>query len=153
MQPPDKPNDLRLDMQLCFPMYAATHKLIKLYYPALKELGLTYPQYLVMLVLWENNGQMITEIGRTLRLDTGTLTPLIRRLENMQLVERHTPADDRRRSVILLTKQGRALYDKARYLPLSLGEFGKDVGCNHADILKLRDEINELLAKMDQIES
>ncbi|MBI1309303.1 MAG: MarR family transcriptional regulator [Proteobacteria bacterium] len=148
---PQAPNNLKLEDQLCFPLYAATHALIKLYYPFLRRLKLTYPQYLVMLALWQNNGLMVTDIGRLLRLDTGTLTPLLKRLEAMKLVERHRPQDDKRRVVIFLTKKGAALHEEAKYEKLPLLGEEEVVGCADKDLAQLRKDIYRLLDRIDRI--
>jgi MarR family transcriptional regulator, organic hydroperoxide resistance regulator len=150
-QPITTTNNLALGAQLCFPLYAATNMLIKLYGPYLNVLGLTYSQFLVMLTLWEKNGQMVTEIGRTLRLDTGTLTPLLKRLEGMGLVERYRPADDKRRVLILLTKEGEALQQKALHTQLPVLTQHEVPGCTDADLPGLRDMLYTLLHRMDKI--
>jgi DNA-binding MarR family transcriptional regulator len=99
----------RLDDQLCFALYAATNAIQRTYAPLLKALGLTYLQYLVLLVLWEHDGQRVGDIGRALYLDSGTLTPLLRRLERRGLVDRRRDAADEREVRIVLTSDGRGL--------------------------------------------
>src|SRR3954463_1874064 len=102
--PPSTPNPaLLLDNQLCFALYSASLAMTKLYKPLLDELGLTYPQYLVMLVLWEGDGRTVSELGERLSLDSGTLTPLLKRLEAAQLVSRIRDTEDERRVHIMLT--------------------------------------------------
>lgn len=108
---------LQLDNQLCFKLYAASRAVIRAYKPMLDALGLTYPQYLVMLVLWERDGLTVSEIGEQLTLDSGTLTPLLKRLEGANLLERVRDAQDERRVRITLTPQGRALRDAAEKIP------------------------------------
>ncbi|OWK28302.1 organic hydroperoxide resistance transcriptional regulator [Sphingomonas mucosissima] len=108
---------LRLEWQLCFPLYAASNLLTRLYRPALDDLGLTYPQYLVMLVLWETDGQSVSQIGRRLHLDSGTLTPLLKRMETNGLVARRRDIEDERRVLITLTKEGDALRTAALRVP------------------------------------
>ena len=100
---------LLLDNQLCFALYSASLAMTKLYKPWLDELGLTYPQYLVMLVLWERDGLAVGELGERLRLDSGTLTPLLKRLEAAGLVSRLRATHDERRVHITLTPAGRKL--------------------------------------------
>lgn len=108
---------LRLDDQLCFALYAATNRVVRAYRPLLGELGLTYPQYLVMLVLWEGDQLMVSELGERLYLDSGTLTPLLKRLESAGLLTRLRDAQDERRVRIALTDAGRALRSAAEKIP------------------------------------
>jgi MarR family transcriptional regulator, organic hydroperoxide resistance regulator len=108
---------LQLDNQLCFALYSASLAMTKLYKPLLDELGLTYPQYLAMLVLWEHDGLMVSEIGERLYLDSGTLTPLLKRLEASGLISRIRAVEDERRVHITLTTAGRKLKAKAAKIP------------------------------------
>jgi len=111
---------LLLDRQVCFPLYAATNLLNRLYGPVLGELGLTYPQYLVMLVLWEHEVQTVGALGARLYLDSGTLTPLLKRMEAARLVVRARDSKDERRVLVTLTDQGRALRDRAVNVPMTM---------------------------------
>ena len=104
---------LLLDNQLCYALYAAAHRMTKSYRPMLERMGLTYPQYLVLLVLWEADGITVSEIGRRLRLDSGTLTPVLKRLETSGLLNRSRRQSDEREVEIALTDQGRALRSEA----------------------------------------
>ncbi|MBA9066299.1 DNA-binding MarR family transcriptional regulator [Methylobacterium sp. RAS18] len=104
---------LLLDNQLCYALYAAAHRMTKSYRPMLERMGLTYPQYLVLLVLWESDGVTVSEIGRRLRLDSGTLTPVLKRLETSGLLNRNRRQSDEREVEIALTDQGRALRSEA----------------------------------------
>src|SRR6201992_2917698 len=108
---------LRLDNQICFAIYSAAHAFNRVYKPLLDQLGLTYPQYLVMLVLWERDGIPLKDIGERLFLDSGTLTPLLKRLEAAQLLKRTRSQEDERQVLIALTAQGQALKEKARAVP------------------------------------
>ncbi|MEO8673924.1 MAG: MarR family transcriptional regulator [Tahibacter sp.] len=108
---------LQLSRQLCFPLYAAGNLLGRLYRPLLDAIGLTYPQYLVMLALWERDARSVGELGETLFLDSGTLSPLLKRLEQAGLVQRRRAIDDERRVVVALTAQGLALRDRAADVP------------------------------------
>jgi DNA-binding MarR family transcriptional regulator len=108
---------LLLDNQLCFALYSTSLAMTKLYKPLLEELGLTYPQYLAMLVLWERDGLMVSELGERLYLDSGTLTPLLKRLEAAGLIARVRAVDDERRVHITLTAAGRKLKAKAARIP------------------------------------
>ncbi len=110
-------SQLDLDRQLCFSLYRASRAVTRAYRPVLTELGLTYPQYLVMLVLWETEGPLgVGEVGERLGLDSGTLTPLLRRMEQAGLLTRSRGEDERRR-LIALTAQGRSLEDRAARVP------------------------------------
>jgi DNA-binding MarR family transcriptional regulator len=108
---------LQLDNQLCFAVYSTSLAMTKLYKPLLDELGLTYPQYLAMLVLWEKDGLMVSELGERLYLDSGTLTPLLKRLEASGLVSRLRDVADERRVHITLTPAGRKLKALAAKIP------------------------------------
>ena len=108
---------LLLDNQLCFALYSASLAMTRLYKPLLDDLGLTYPQYIAMLVLWERDGLMVSELGERLSLDSGTLTPLLKRLEALGLVARIRDMQDERRVHITLTAAGRKLKTRAATIP------------------------------------
>jgi len=112
---------LLLDNQLCFAMYSASLAMTKAYKKILAPLEITYPQYLVMMVLWEQDQIIVSELGARLFLDSGTLTPLLKRMEAMGLLRRARDAGDERRVVVSLTEAGRALREKARAVPLQMG--------------------------------
>lgn len=120
---------LKLENQICFPIYAAARLITREYQPMLDELGLTYPQYLALLVLWERDSLSVNEIGRKLLLNTNTVTPLLKRMEAQGLVARRRSADDERRVIVSLTPQGRALQEQASAIPAKLvaGLNGDDV--------------------------
>jgi DNA-binding MarR family transcriptional regulator len=111
---------LKLDRQLCFALYSASLAMTKFYKPLLEPLGLTYPQYLVMLVLWEADGLTVGQVGERLLLDSGTLTPLLKRLEAQGLVQRLRDAEDERRVLLQLTSAGRTLRARALAVPEAL---------------------------------
>jgi DNA-binding MarR family transcriptional regulator len=122
--PPSKPPQagaaidvLALENQFCFALYSASHAMTKTYKPLLDRLGLTYPQYLVMLVLWEQDGVLVKDIGARLFLDSGTLTPLLKRLEASGLLERNRDPHDERQVRISLSEAGRALRSQAQAIP------------------------------------
>ncbi|MBT2320903.1 MarR family transcriptional regulator [Variovorax paradoxus] len=117
---PSADDMLRLDNQLCFAVYSASLAMTKLYKPLLDKLKLTYPQYLVMLVLWERDGLMVSELGERLSLDSGTLTPLLKRLEANGLVARIRDVADERRVHVSLTAAGRRLKTRAAAVPACL---------------------------------
>ena len=111
---------LKLKNQLCFPLYAASRNVIQLYTPILKELDLTYTQYLVFLVLWEKDGIPVGEIGEKLMLDNGTLSPLLKKMQQIGYIEKERSAEDDRVVVITLTEKGRDLMEKAKDVPLKV---------------------------------
>ena len=108
---------LKLSNQLCFPLYAAARNVTGLYTPCLRPLGLTYTQYIVFLVLWEKDALTVGEIGERLMLDNGTLSPLLKKMEQAGYVERRRSQEDERVVVITLTEAGRALQEKAKDIP------------------------------------
>jgi len=125
---------LALDKQLCFALYSASLAMTKVYKPLLAPLGLTYPQYLVMLALWEGDGQTVSELGDKLALDSGTLTPLLKRLEAQGQLSRERDAQDERRVIVRLTPAGRRLKVQARRVPQ---EIGRACGCELSEIVDL----------------
>lgn len=112
----------RLDRQVCFALYSASRAATAVYRPVLEDLGLTYPQYLVMLVLWESEPKGVKELGMELGLDSGTLSPLLKRLEGMGLVERRRSGEDERRVAVHLTPAGRSLSSRASGIPRHLAD-------------------------------
>jgi DNA-binding MarR family transcriptional regulator len=141
----DRRLSLRLDDQLCFALYSATNALKKVYRPALSRLGLTYPQYLVMMVLWEKDGQMVSEIGERLFLDSATLTPLLKRMEGMELIERVRSRDDERQVLVSLTAKGKALESEADIAPTTAFHA---TGCTPEELVALRDRLKELRSSL-----
>ena len=113
---------LKLENQLCFPLYTASRLVVRSYTPLLKQLGITYPQYLVMLVLWEHKTLAVTQITKFLLLDTSTLTPLLKRLEKMNLIWRKRSETDERVVMIGLTEKGEKLQQEASLIPSQLVE-------------------------------
>ncbi len=136
---------LLLDNQLCFALYSASLAMTKLYKPLLAELGLTYPQYLVMLVLWERDGLMVSELGERLFLDSGTLTPLLKRLEAAGLIARIRALDDERRVHVTLTVAGRKLKTRAAKVPASIVQA---VQCPLPDIVSLTRQVQALRQRL-----
>ena len=114
---------LKLENQLCFPLYAASREVIKLYKPFLDELDLTYTQYIAMLLLWENESMTVKEIGDCLFLDSGTLTPLLKKLEAKGMITRTRSTKDERNLNVTTTKAGKALHDKALHSPFEMGKY------------------------------
>ena len=114
---------LKLEDQLCFPLYAASREVIKLYKPFLDELDLTYTQYIAMLLLWEHKTMTVKEMGDRLFLDSGTLTPLLKKLEAKGMITRARSTKDERNLNITATKAGKALHDKALHIPVEMGKY------------------------------
>ena len=142
---------LQLDDQLCFALYSASRAVTRAYAPLLQPLGLTYPQYLVLLVLWQRDGASVKQLGERLALDSGTLTPLLQRLESQGLVERRRGDDDERVVRIHLTAAGRALRSKARKIPMDLAcRAGYDLASPGSvrDLARLRDELTALARRL-----
>ncbi|MGM0920173.1 MAG: MarR family winged helix-turn-helix transcriptional regulator [Bacillota bacterium] len=141
-------NPLSLEQQLCFSIYACSREMTKLYRPILQELDLTYPQYLVMLVLWEHKKLSVKDLGKELLLDSGTLTPLLKRLEEAGLVERIRSKADERKVEISLTAQGQNLKEEAHRVP----EFMlKTSGLSREDFGRLNQEFRSLLKKLTSL--
>jgi MarR family transcriptional regulator, organic hydroperoxide resistance regulator len=138
---------LLLDNQLCFALYSASLAMTKVYKPLLDELGLTYPQYVAMLALWERDGVSVSELGERLRLDSGTLTPLLKRLEAAGLIVRLRAVEDERRVHITLTAAGRRLRAKAEKVPSCVLEAS---GCSVSDLVQLTHQIQQLRDRLSR---
>ena len=133
--------NLRLSRQLCFAVYSAAHAFNRVYKPILEPLGLTYPQYLVMLVLWEQDGLTVKEIGQQLHLDSGTLTPVLKRLQALGYVQRSRDLPDERQVRVTLTEKGRAIREQAQ---AGRQEVVCALGLAEAQIQVLKREIDRL---------
>lgn len=144
----DKYECLKLSNQLCFPLYAVAKEIVKKYKPYLDEMDLTYTQYIAMLVLWENKSMGVKELGRHLYLDSGTLTPLLKKLENKGYITRERSKEDERNLIISITKEGEALKDKAVTVPAKVG---KCVCMDAEDAIKLRDQLYGILEEITDI--
>ncbi|MET8232479.1 MarR family transcriptional regulator [Micromonospora sp. NPDC005298] len=136
-------DDLVLRRQVCFALYAASRALTDVYRPILDEFGLTYPQYLVLLVLWErpDDAPTVSELGAELRLDSGTLSPLLKRMEGAGLVVRQRSTRDERRVEVGLTEQGRALRQRMDDVPLRIA---RATGLGIAELVTLRDTLTRV---------
>jgi len=141
---------LQLDRQLCFALYSSSLAMTKLYKPLLAPLGLTYPQYLVMLVLWEADGVSVSQLGQRLSLDSGTLTPLLKRLEALGHVERRRASDDERRVDLFLTPAGRKLRAQALDIPEQLACAS---ACELDELVTLTQRLHELRAQFAKASS
>jgi MarR family transcriptional regulator, organic hydroperoxide resistance regulator len=136
---------LLLGNQICFAVYSTAHAFNRFYKPLLDKLGLTYPQYLVMMVLWEQDGVPLKDIGEKLFLDSGTLTPLLKRMEAADLIKRTRSTQDERQVLIALTPHGHALRDKARAVPQAMLASS---ACSVGELFEMK---NELVALRDKL--
>ena len=141
------PPILWLDNQVCFALYSTSLAMTKLYKPLLDRIGLTYPQYLVMLVLWEQDGVTVSELGERLFLDSGTLTPLLKRLEAQGQIARLRDVQDERRVRITLTAEGRALRDQAEAIPQCVLQSSQ---CSIAELTALTTELKQLRDRLSE---
>jgi DNA-binding MarR family transcriptional regulator len=137
---------LKLDNQLCFALYSASRAMTAAYRPLLDAVGLTYPQYLAMLVLWEHESASVGRLGELLRLDSGTLSPLLKRLEAMGHIARARSAEDERAVLVSLTQAGRALKAKAQAFPVAIG---CSSGLAMNEMTALRETLKRLVADLD----
>ncbi|SMG51893.1 DNA-binding transcriptional regulator, MarR family [Marivirga sericea] len=135
---------LKLETQICFPVYALSREITSLYRPLLNKLGITYPQYLVLLVLWEWEQQSVNQLGQKLHLDNGTLTPLLKRMEQKKLINRVRSTEDERVVLISLTDLGKSLEEKARSTPEQLV---KALDARIEDLQELKSVVNKILQK------
>lgn len=140
------PHPPRLDEQVCFPLYAASRLVIRLYQPLLEPLGLTYPQYLVMMLLWEDASLTVSQIGQKIYLDSSTLTPLLKKLEDKALIVRKRRPGDERVVEVSLTKTGKALGLEAIHIPERL--FAR-IGFPPKEALQLRSSLKRLIARLE----
>ena len=138
----DKYAPLRLRSQLCFPLYACSREMIKLYKPWLDEIGLTYTQYITMMVLWEHKSMTVKELGKELFLDSGTLTPLLKKLEDKGLVSRRRSERDERNLIVTITEDGEEMKDRALHIPT---EMAKCVNLPREEVYTLYRMLNQLL--------
>jgi len=138
---------LQLDKQLCFALYSSSLAMTKLYKPLLEPLGLTYPQYLAMLVLWEQDGISVSALGQRLSLDSGTLTPLLKRMESAGLIARRRASDDERRVDVFLTFEGRTLKREALKIPEQIACAS---ACDIDEMVSLTRRLQELRQQLNK---
>ena len=144
-----KDDQLHLSNQFCFPIYSVSRLLTKAYKPYLDELGLTYPQYLVLMVLWENDGLSVNQITEKLLLNTNTLSPLLKRMEKMLLLQRSRCKEDERSVIIRLTSNGKELKNKALAIPEKLSAEILSEDIQMEDMIHLKDTLCELINVLD----
>ena len=138
-------DQLKLGNQLCFPLYAASRLVTRLYQPHLEKLGITYPQYLVLMVLWENNILSVSEIAKKLILNTNTLTPLLKRLEKLGFLKRNRSKEDERKVIVELSEKGKELKEEAVNIPTCLLENFADSDFREEDFQEMKNQINGLI--------
>lgn len=142
----DKYECIKLDNQVCFSLYAASREIIKLYKPVLDKFNLTYTQYIAMLVLWEDEKSTVKDIGKRLHLDSGTLTPLLKKIESMGLIKRYRDVNDDRVVIVELTEKGKLLKDDITEVPR---EMVCKINMPKEELLDLKAKLNNLLRSVE----
>lgn len=145
-----EPEHLALKNQLCFPFYVASRLIIRAYQPLLDELGITYPQYLVLLVLWETNNVTVNDIVEKLFLNTNTVTPLLKRMEEQGLLTRQRSQSDERRVLVALTERGKALKAEADSIPEKLMASLHSEDMSVEDLTMMLSQINKMIEHLAQ---
>ncbi|CAI8940367.1 MarR family winged helix-turn-helix transcriptional regulator [Chryseobacterium sp. IT-36CA2] len=143
----ENPKTPKLENQICFPLYVIAKEITGLYRPFLDELGITYPQYLVMMILWDGDGLTVTHIGEKLYLDSGTLTPLLKRLESKGFISRKRKKEDERVVEVFLDEAGKQLQQKACEIP---GKIQEKLGIQPEELLHLKDTVLKILNKIEK---
>nr|WP_319400653.1 MarR family transcriptional regulator [uncultured Carboxylicivirga sp.] len=138
-------DQLKLENQLCFPVYAASRLITREYQPYLDELEITYPQYLVLMILWENDGMPVNDIAKKLILNTNTITPLLKRMEKQGLVNRERSSEDERKVIIKLTQKGNELKDKAVKIPERLATHLLEGPMSVEELIRLKDDLGKII--------
>ncbi len=142
-------DELRLNNQVCFRLYSAARLMMQAYTPFLNELGITYPQYLVLMVLWEKDALPVNDIAHRLLLETNTVTPLIQRMEKQGIVTRQRGKEDKRQQIVSLTEKGRALEEQAyRIIPKGMGERLAVCPLSMNDFQKLSSELDDIIGAL-----
>ena len=134
---------LKLDNQICFPLYSVSRLITKAYKPYLDKMNVTYPQYLVLMILWENDGITVNEISKKLFLNTNTLSPLLKRMETLEVLDRTRSAEDERKVIVKLTQKGNDLQEEAASIPSELIKVLAHENTNLNDVLQLKDILNQ----------
>ena len=138
--------ELRLDNQICFRLYTAARLVSQAYTPMLTEMGITYPQYLVLMVLWESDNQPVNDIARRLMLETNTVTPLLQRMEKLGILSRTKGERDKRQQIVSLTQKGREMEEKAyELIPAGMGERLAACRLKHEDYQNLAQELDAII--------
>lgn len=139
---------LKLSSQICFRLYSASRLVTQTYKPFLDKLGITYPQYLVLMVLWETDNQLVNDIAHKLLLETNTVTPLIQRMEKMGLVIRTKGIVDTRQRIVSLTKEGKAMEKEAAKVPACMLEHFADCGLKKEEVFRLVPLLDEVINRL-----
>ena len=142
---------LKLENQLCFRLYSAARLMMGAYHPYLDPLGITYPQYLVLLVLWEQDKQPVCDIGKRLLLDTNTMTPLLQRMEKAGLITRTRGKKDTRQRIVSLTKQGKALYEQAQHIPEDMQKAVSMPESEMEELLQMVPSLDKLIEELKKL--
>jgi DNA-binding MarR family transcriptional regulator len=139
-------NELRLDNQVCFRLYSASRLIIQAYTPMLNQLGITYPQYLVLMVLWEKDCQPVNDIAHRLLLETNTVTPLLQRMEKLGIVQRQRGKEDKRQQFVSLTAKGKAMEEQAfEIIPAGMGDELKACPLQLEDYARLASDLDTII--------
>jgi DNA-binding MarR family transcriptional regulator len=141
---------LKLENQICFPIYVASRLITREYTPLLEKLGITYPQYLVLMALWETDGLTVQDITKRLFLNTNTVTPLLKRLEAQGLVHRQRSTEDERQVIVTLTSEGNALREQASTVPADLVESLRSDEITVEDLQVLVSQLNRIIGHLSQ---
>jgi len=138
-------DQLKLENQLCFPVYAASRLITREYKPHLEKLEITYPQYLVLMILWEKDKLPVNDIAKKLILNTNTITPLLKRMEQQNLVKRERSKDDERKVIVCLTKKGKLLEKRASSIPEELAQQLLSGVLKVDDLIRLKDDLSSII--------
>ncbi len=144
----DKYDPLKLDNQLCFPLYATSRLIVRAYQPFLNKLNLTYPQYLVLMVLWEEDAQPVNDIAKKLILNTNTITPLLKRMETLGLISRTKSSEDERKVIVLLSEKGKAMKEDALKIPEELKASLKVEEIPQAEMIALKQTLQAFIEQL-----
>ncbi len=145
-------SQLKLSNQICFPLYSVSRLITKAYKPFLDRMEITYPQYLVLIVLWENDNLRVNQITEKLLLNTNTLSPLLKRMEKMELIERNRSEEDERNVIIKLTEKGKELKNQAAFIPNQLSKVLITENIEISDIKNLQNVLNEWIKVLSENE-
>ena len=141
---------LKLSNQICFPLYSVSRLITKAYKPFLDKMGITYPQYLVLIVLWENDELTVNQITEKLLLNTNTLSPLLKRMEKMEIIERNRSEEDERSVIIKLTQKGKELKNQAILIPNQLVKLLVTENIQVEDMIQLKNMLNEWISVLSE---
>ena len=141
---------LKLENQLCFPVYAASRLITREYQPFLDKLEITYPQYLVLMILWEEDGMPVNDIARKLILNTNTITPLLKRMEQQVIIKRRRSGKDERKVIVHLTKKGKQLQEEASLIPEQLAGRLTEAGLKVDDLIRLKETLESMIRSLSK---